>query len=213
MRREINSPAIRVQIPDDPFMHIDFSCSAFDGSLIDKTGNTYSCSESIEFWTNGFSSGTVSLGRSPINSINFSMNFWMLSTGNALKYPLIMGNRSENGIWLECQGNSLRFKSNAGTLFSGIFEKSFTFGLTRSSTTLRFFLNGVFQQETMLNASTENSGEINIMSDDRMNHFLMYGKTLTDSAMSDLYSLTFQSSKGFDHLGYLNSIQSFSMET
>ena len=97
-------------------------------------------------------------------------------------------------------------------MFSNEFTESFTVGITKSNAILRFYLNGVFQGEIERSIYTENNTAISVSSEDRMNNFIAYEKTLTDSQMNDLHLLLIQGSSGVDRWGYITSKQTFSME-
>lgn len=199
-------------MPPDPFSHIDSNCVASDGNFVDGAGNTFRCSEGLEFWTDGISSGTIRLDQSPVNSVNFSMSVRLSCPGSALRVPVAFGDSMENGVWLETQAEVFRFRSNAGVLFSGTAETAFTFGLTKSGSIFRFFHQGIPVAERTSELVTENQTTISLGGDDRLDNLLFYKRTLSDQEMNDLYSLDFRSSTGLDHLGFLNSTQSFSME-
>ena len=213
MRKEIVSPARKIQIPDSPVLWLDNSCSYSDGNFIDKIGNLYSCSLEPTFWTDGFSSTTIRIGKSLFNNSFTSLSFWTKIKNNSSRIIATFGNVSENGMWIETQENVLLVKDNSGILFSSSFEYSFTIGLTKENTIIRFYLNGVFQSELSHSISTENSTTISVSINDRINNFIAYEKTLTDSQMNDLHSLYIQSSSGVDRWGYITSKQTFSMET
>lgn len=212
MRKEIVSPAKRTVIPESPTVRFDNSCVFSDGNIVDKLGNTYSCSTEPFFWTDGFSSSQIGIGKSLINPSNCSFSFWSNIKNNASRTIIVFGSKSENGLWIETQENILIVKNNSGVLFSNEFTESFTVGITKSNAILRFYLNGVFQGEIERSIYTENNTAISVSSEDRMNNFIAYEKTLTDSQMNDLHLLLIQGSSGVDRWGYITSKQTFSME-
>ena len=128
------------------------------------------------------------------------------------QYPLFFGNNEENGIWLEIVTGAYRFRNNTGTVFSQSFENKFTFALIKSNSQYRFFHNGDYVTEAVLNTVTSNNMTIRSGSNDRLVNLFMYKRVLSEAEISALYSVDFQSSKGLDHLGFRNSIQSFFTE-
>ena len=213
MRKEIISPAQIVQIPDSPILRLDNFCSYSDGNFVDKLGNLYSCATQPLFWSNGFSSAAISIGKSLLNHSNCSISFFIQIRNNNSKIIVSFGNILENGLWVECKENILFVKDNSGVLFFSQIKKSLTLGFTKEGTIIRFYLNGVFQSELTRSINTENSTTITVASKDRMNNFIAYDKTLTDSQMNDLHLLFIQGSSGVDRWGYMTSKQTFSMET
>ena len=209
MRKEISSPAIKPVIPEAPFSWIDVNCNASGNSFVDRMGNTFQCNEEIGFWTNGITNATLRLDQSPINSELFSLS---LCFSGKEPYPLFFGNSEESGVWLEIANGVYRFRNNAGILFSHSFENKFTFALVKENSQCRFFHNGNYITGAALNTVTSNNMTIRSGLNDRLVNLFMYKRAVTDMEISALYSVDFQSSKGLDHLGFQNSIQSFSME-
>lgn len=208
MRKEIISPAVRVKIPETPFSWIDANCTADGINFVDRMENTFQCTENISFWTDGITNGKIILDQSLINSEFFSMSICF--SGDEA-YPLFFGNSENNGVWLEITNGTYRFRSSAGTIFSQPFEKKFTFALAKNNSKYRFFHNGNYVMEAVLNIITANNTTIQSGSNDKLINLFMYKRALSDSEIESLYSVDFQSSKGLDHLGFQNSIQSFSM--
>lgn len=209
MLREIKSPAIKSDVPNDPYIHINNSCQAIESNLIDEVGNTYICSPEIEFWTDGISNTTINIGRSLINFTEFSLNIAFKPSSTALNKFIVFG--SENGVWFETQNNTVRVRSNSGTFFSQSVSDYFSVGIVKNSLNLRFFVNGEFIQESNRPIQTENNTVINVGESDRFNHFVGYNRVLTDNEMRTLYYLNFKRSTGIDFLGYRNSSQAFEM--
>lgn len=206
MRKEIISPAIKPVIPENPFSWIDANCTADGTNFVDRTENTFLCNEDISFWTNGIANTEIQIDQSPINSEYFSMSFCF---SGKEQYPLFFGDSENNGIWMEIVNNTYRFRNNTGTVFSQSFENEFTFALVKSYSQYRFFHNGNYVTETVLNTVTSNNMKICSGKNDRLINLFMYKRVLSDKEIFNLYSVNFQSSKGLDYLGFRNSIQSF----
>lgn len=209
MRKEIISPAIKPAVPENSFSWIDANCTADVGNFFDRTENTFQCNEDINFWTNGIANCEIQIDQSPINSEYFSMSFCF---SGKEQYPLFFGDSENNGIWMEIVNNTYRFRNNTGTVFSHSFENKFTFALIKSNSQYRFFHNGDYVTEAVLNTVTSNNMTIRSGSNDRLINLFMYKRVLSEAEISALYSVDFQSSKGLDHLGFRNSIQSFFTE-
>ena len=209
MRTEISSPTIATKIPEDPFIWIDYRSESDGDNFVDSTGNTFKCTNNIEFWTNGITNGSIFIDKSAINIDIFSFSFCF--SGNT-KYPLIFGDILDNGAWIEIKDSSYKFCNNSGVFFSNTFEKKFTFSFTKNNSKYRFFHNGSYSKDYNLDLVTPDNTKIQINSGDRLINLFMYNRILLDSEINDLYSIDFQTSKGLDHLGFRNNIQSFSME-
>lgn len=212
MFKRISSSAERVLAPATPFAYIDESCISSSQNIVDNMGNTFSCTDALKHWTDGIASGSIYINQSLINETAFSLSVIFKSANATTRYPITFGSRSENGVWLEVGNGIFRFRSNAGTLFSGVFTDMFTFGVTKSGTTFRFYLNGVFVSETTQTVNTENEITITINDTDRINNILLYKRTLTDDEMKTAFKLYFTTSGGIDHYGYPNRQQELKLE-
>lgn len=209
MRKEISSPAIRVEIPENPFSYIDCKCIADNKHFVDKMGNTFNCENGINFWTDGIAGGKISLDQSPINSELFSLS---ICFSGGTKYPVVFGDIETNGIWIEIRNNFYLLRNNMGTMFSQEFKNKFTFAFTKNGSHYLFFNDGILSGESFFSTKTTNVTTIQANSNDRLINLIMYNRLLSDLEVKDLYLLDFKSSSGIDHLGFKNSVQSFSME-
>lgn len=212
MRKEIKSPAIKTSVPYTPVINIDSYCAVNSGLFVDKQGNTYDCDETLSMWTDGISYGNIYIGRSFLNTPNSTVCFTYKKASKALIYPVIFGNRSSNGFWLEIQRNNYRWRNNSGTILLGEICDKHHFGIVRIGTEVKFYIDGLLLLSRNLSINTENSTQLSIPDGDKINHFISYEQSLTEQEMYGLYLENAGRTKGLDRLGYMNTIQSFSIE-
>lgn len=211
MLKKIKSPALNAEIPVNPVIHIDSTCVSGESLLIDKTGNTYECSESISMWTDGISNGDIYIGLNLLNQPNSAMSFFFQSNKDILLRPLILGNRNNNGLWLEIQNGNYFWRRRSGVVSNGVFKAAGTFGIVRQYDLIRFYFDGSEVLETSFSLNTENSTSISIEENDKINNFFIYNRTLSAFEMNMLYLTNCRRIQGLDSLGYMNTTQQFSI--
>lgn len=208
MKRAIISSAIKTEIPESPLFWIDSSCQTDGENFKDRVGKSFTCTEELAFWTDGVSNGVITGDSSPINEESCSVS--LCFSGKA-KTPLLFGNGNADGVWLEISNSAYDFRTNAGSFFHQAFDGKFTFAFVKSKNKYRFFHDGAFVSETTLNQTTAEKTAISIGESDKLVNLFVYDKALSDAEIKSLYLSDFQSSTGFDHLGYRTSSQEFSL--
>lgn len=208
MLRKIKSPAVKANLPSSPIVHIDSFCVSREGLFVDKLGNTFDCDSSLSLWTDGISSGKIVIGQSFLNLMNFSISFSIKSNSNSVIRPVIFGDRSANGFWLEVHGEMFLWRDNSGIVCNAVFDPVNTIGITRNNKTISFYKDGSTLITTQIYEDTENSTVFDMPDGCKINHMIIYNRTLTDDEMMNLHNCNFQRSSGLDSFGYRNSSQS-----
>lgn len=208
MLRKVKSPAVKANLPDSPIVHIDSFCVSREGLFVDKLGNTFDCDRSLSLWTDGISSGKIVIDQSFFNLTNFSISFNIKSNSNSVIRPVIFGDRAANGFWLEVHGEMFLWRDNSGIVCNAAFDPVNTIGITRNNKTISFYKDGSTLITTQIYGDTENCTVFDMPDGCKINHIIIYARTLTDDEMMKLHNCNFQRSSGLDSLGYRNSSQS-----
>ena len=208
MLRKVKSPAVKANLPSSPIVHIDSFCVSREGLFVDKLGNTFECDDSISLCTDGISSGKITIGQSFLNMANFSISFSIKSNSNSVIRPVIFGDRSANGFWLEVHGGMFLWRDNSGIVCHEVFDPVNTIGIIRKNKTISFYKDGSTLVTTQIYEDTENSTVFDMSDGCKINNVIIYNRTLTDDEMMNLHNCNFQRSSGLDSLGYRNSSQS-----